>query len=188
VQICDSTWTPRNTRHDSLVKYTTEQLEKLGYRTVTEPRIATPAGIRKPDLVAWKPGLPAAYVIDVSIIADCVDLDRDHELKCEYYDTPAIRAYVGFLTDLNPEQVQFSALIINWRGAMSPHSSGDLTALGISKRIQEIMVVKILEKGYDIYTAFKRTTSRHCNPRAGPRVGVDVRAAPLFGSQRVMST
>ena len=89
LQTCPRTHQPRNDRHDRVNKYLTATLGKTGYTTRVEPAIPTPAGVRYPDLIAWKGD--KCVVIDTTIVADNFDPDGAHERKVVYYDKPAIR-------------------------------------------------------------------------------------------------
>ena len=53
-----------------------------GYDVLEEPSIPTDAGIRKPDIVAFRNGI--AYVVDVTIVADNAVLDHAHLEKVKY--------------------------------------------------------------------------------------------------------
>ena len=51
---CPITYEARNSRHDGVNKYPNETLIKRGFTTIVEPHIHTPAGLRYPDIVAFK--------------------------------------------------------------------------------------------------------------------------------------
>ena len=89
LQHCPRTYEARNSLHDSVNKYLNETLIKRGFTTIVEPPIPTPAGLRYPDIVAFKGDTCA--VVDTTIIGDTFDMDAAHVRKQKYYDTPAIR-------------------------------------------------------------------------------------------------
>ena len=72
-QACVRTHFNRVKRHDALVKFLDDRLQQLGFSTIIEPKIRTPAGLRKPDLVAHNG--TQAYVIDAQVINDVDDPD-----------------------------------------------------------------------------------------------------------------
>lgn len=180
VQVCPSSWAPRNSRHDTAVKYLADRFTRMGYQTVVEPKIPTRAGVRCPDLVVYKPGV--TLVLDASIVSDQADLNHDHALKVAYYDVPEIRQYVAALTNSQPHAVLFSAMIANWRGAISRHSSNDLCTYGVTLRQQEVLMVRILQAGFNIYVGFKKGTTRNWNADYGQRLRY--RPRPYGAKQR----
>lgn len=72
-------------RHNRVLDFVAKQARKHGYEVRVEERIPTPAGIRIPDLVIYKPGA-RAMLLDVTIVADNAVLSRSHSLKVKYYD------------------------------------------------------------------------------------------------------
>ena len=56
LQVCPRTYKAGNSRHDGVNKYLNEKLIKRGFTTIVEPPIPTPAGLRYPDIVAFKGG------------------------------------------------------------------------------------------------------------------------------------
>ena len=159
LQVCPRSHRARNARHDRVVDLAYTRFTELGYEVVLEPRILTPMGYRRPDLVAWKAGC-SAIVVDATVLADNADLDREHDHKSSYYDVPAVRDYVGQLAGLDASRVQFRAVVFNWRGAMSLKSASDLRRCGFSDNSLELMGLRVLEGGMAIYMAFQRGTYR----------------------------
>ena len=78
-----------------------------GFTTRVEPAIPTPAGVRYPDLVAWKGD--KCVVIDTTIVADNYDPDDAHERKVVYYDQPAIKTWCAEVSRVPAGNVQVSA-------------------------------------------------------------------------------
>lgn len=174
LQVCERTHRGRNDRHNRVVDLVSSKLESRGFTVVHEPRIRTGGGIRKPDIVAYKPG-DTAVVIDVTIVSDAAELDQEHGHKVRYYDVPEVRSFVGLLADCEPSAVGFGAAAFNWRGALSKTSSQFLSVLGIGIDSQELMSIRLLEMGLKIYLGFQHSTfrtSRSVGPRNTSRARV----------------
>ena len=131
LQTCPRTHQPRNDRHDRVNQYLTATLGKTGYTTRVEPAIPTPAGLRYPDLIAWK--ADKCVVIDTTIVADNFDPDGAHERKVVYYDKPAIRTWCAEVSGVPADKVKVSACVLTWRGVPSTRSVRELKAYGVSK-------------------------------------------------------
>ena len=157
LQTCPRTHQPRNDRHDRVNKYLTSTLGKLGFTTRVEPAIATPAGVRYPDLIVWKGDTCA--VIDTTIVADNFDPDDAHERKVVYYDTPAIRTWCADISGVPADKIKFSACVLTWRGMPSTRSVRELQALGVSKANWGLMSVKTLEGAVESYAHFGKSTA-----------------------------
>ena len=52
---------------------------------LVEPAIFTPAGLRRPDIIAWNLGT-RCYMIDVTVAAGNAELGTVHQRKVYYYD------------------------------------------------------------------------------------------------------
>lgn len=158
LQVCPRTQHERTTRHNRVLSYVANLLKRRGHEVVTEPGIPTPAGTRRPDLVVWGHGF--AGVLDVTVASDNARLSQVHQDKVTYYDQPAIREYVAGLANVDPLEVQFSSVALNWRGALAKASERTLLLLGLTRRQLEIISVRTLEGGSDIYRAFRGSTWR----------------------------
>ena len=157
LQTCPRTHQPRNDRHDRVNKYLTATLGKTGYTTRVEPAIPTPAGVRYPDLIAWKGD--KCVVIDTTIVADNFDPDGAHERKVVYYDKPAIRTWCAEVSEVPADKVKVSTCVLTWRGVPSTRSVRELKAYGVSKANWGLMSVKTLEGGVEIYAHYGKSTS-----------------------------
>ena len=159
LQVCRRTHDDRVNRHDSVNKLLTAELTKGGggYTTRVEPLIPTPAGMRYPDLVIFKGGV--CMVIDVTLIGDTFDLDLAHARKVQYYNTGIIRNWCSRESGVPPNDVQFSACVLNWRGLPSTRSMKELRTVGIRKRAWQTLSVRTLHGGCRILNSFRRTTS-----------------------------
>ena len=158
LQMCGRTHGDRMNRHNAVNKKLTKELTKRGYQTRVEPPITTPAGLRKPDLVAFKGGVCMA--IDVTIIGDTFDLDLAHARKVEYYNTGIIRQWCSRESGVPEKDILFSACVLNWLGTPSPRSKKELQRERINKGISQILSVRTLDGGCKIISTFRRTTSR----------------------------
>ena len=86
-----------------------------GYDVLEEPSIPTEAGIRKPDVVAFRDGV--AYVVSVTIVADNAVLDHAHLEKSNIITR---RRYGnGFVTDETAIKQCF--LVQNGTGGVQCH-------------------------------------------------------------------
>ena len=133
-----------------------KKLINNGFSTHVEPAIPTPAGLRYPDLIAFKGG--TCVVINTTIIGDTIDLDAAHGRKVAYYDVDAIRNWCGRRRHFTTQR-SFLACVRNWRGTHSNRSTRELKDLGVTKRDWHILSVKVLEGGVKTISAFRQTTS-----------------------------
>jgi hypothetical protein len=62
LQLCPRTNGARNDRHNSVLDRTVKVLVKNHWSILVKAAIPTPAGFRRPDIVAWKGG-KACYII-----------------------------------------------------------------------------------------------------------------------------
>lgn len=157
LQNCARTWAVRNQRHNYLVDKVTHKLKQSGYEVHTEPRIPTPAGIRKPDIVAILTGC-SAVVFDATIVSDNANLSKVHVLKQQHYDTSAVREWVASKAQCEPSQVEFSSISFNWRGALARESAADLLTCGFTVPDLRLLSVVVLEKGFEIYLFSRKRT------------------------------
>ena len=91
---------------------------------------------------------------------DNARLDREHVLKCLYYDVADIRQHVAQLTKVDEEHVSLSACVFSWRGAMSRISHEGLVTMGLSTAQCELLSVCHLKKSYQAIIAGSRSTLR----------------------------
>jgi hypothetical protein len=168
MQVCSKTWAMRISRHNFVVAKLQGILEKYGYVVHPEPHIPTSRGLRKPDLVASRNG--TTLVIDGTIVSDNAVLDLEHQAKVTKDDVLDIREYVAALTQVKPSAVLFTALVFNWRGAMSRASYESSKKMGLSDGDCELLSVATLEHGYRLYVHSQRCTKR-CGSRGPYRPG-----------------
>ena len=160
IQTCARTWALRNKRHDVLVDRVEQLLRRNGYEVQQEPNIPTPAGVRRPDIVAWVTG-SSCIVVDATIVADHVDLAAVDLLKRKYYDTPEIRSWAAGSSLCSPESVVFISVAFNWRGALAKASADSLLSCGLTKQDLKLLSVCVVERGVEIYLFSRRITLRN---------------------------
>ena len=86
LHVCPRTNGARTDRHNSVLARTVKILIKNHWSVLVEPGIPMSAGLRRPDIIAWKAGC-SCYIIDVTVAADNADLELVHRRKVEYYNT-----------------------------------------------------------------------------------------------------
>ena len=136
-------------RHNSLLM---SILNKHNYITILEPHIQTRNGLRKPDLIIYKND--TAYIIDTQISIDTINTNINYTKKINYYNTTAIIAYAKQITGAN--RIVFSASCCNWRGIPSALTTQDLIKLGLNKRNIELLSIRVIAGGLDIYRNYCR--------------------------------
>lgn len=160
LQVCQRTHEARVSRHDGVNKLLNGTLIKRGFTTIVEPPIPTPAGLRYPDIVAYRGG--TCVVVDTTIIGDTFDLNAAHVRKQKHYDTPAIREWCAIRSGVLPEDILFSACVLNWRGTPANKSVRELSDIaGITFSDWTLMSLRTIEGGTRTLGLFRRTTSRY---------------------------
>ena len=156
LQVCPRTHESRVARHDNILDCVEKALKEQKAEVLVEPRIPTPEGIRKPDLVVRKEGV--VYVMDCQIVADNADLQKSHLSKTLYYDKREIRDFA--LSRLPSErEVVFSSITLNWRGEISIESVRLMEQkLKLSSKLKAMLALKVLEGGSRIRRHFSRST------------------------------
>jgi len=130
-------------------------LKSKGLQTIKEPRISTPAGLRKPDIMAWNAA--GAWVLDVQITSDANvrSLEDLHNLKVVKYSTNAVDVYVFAATGHHPV---VSSVTFDWRGSAALATTRVLRNLGLTANDLTLLSVRILEKGSSIYANYMGTS------------------------------
>lgn len=132
-------------------------LEYKGYEALLEPTIPTEAGIRRPDLVAWKGN--DAWVIDTSVTADAhgANMSLAYQRKCSNYNTQDIMRCVTERTGLH--RITVAALVMNWRGDLCARSLSLLRQLGVVSSIK-LLEVRNFEGSAKILRSFRAASGR----------------------------
>ena len=158
LQTCPRTWGPRIARHDAVVKHLAARLKERGYEVDVEPSIRTPAGLRKPDIVARKGSMTT--VLDAQIVSDGHPLEEANNRKKKHYDTQEVLEEVKRKEGRPEREVQVMAATMNWRGIWCKRSAEDMKKLGITATDLRTMAIRVVEKGKKMATFWHRATSR----------------------------
>ena len=156
-QVCPRTWGARIKRHNRLLAQLVRMLERRGYTTLAEPKFSSKRGNFKPDVLVWNVG--QAAVIDVTVTTDNLPKpDSAHHAKVEKYSVvEEISEFVRKQVGVEP---LYTALSINWRGALAPQSAADLRALGLTKRDLRLLSLITVEQTALIHRHFHQSTYR----------------------------
>ena len=158
LQQCPRPAHARNERHDRIVKFLAQRLSAKGFTAESEPTIKTVDGIRRPDVVAYRPGVEA-WVIDVTIVNHLPgEINAAHALKAAKYKRREIRAWVSGSAKIEATNVQFTSLTLNWRGAMSSHSAEDMRKLRLTLSDLEVVSAMVLAGGYKAWQQHRDST------------------------------
>ena len=130
IQACARTHGARVKRHDHMMKILADKLGRKGWQVRVEPHFETGVGLRKPDLLVFKPN-DQAWIIDLTMVSTMYDdLNRPHRKKQAYYKAPPeIKLAVNALTGVDPV---FSSFKLNYRGIHLPESASDMRILGLT--------------------------------------------------------
>jgi len=160
-QSCTRTHPLRVARHDSILNYIEEKCvtNKIGY--IREPPIKTEVGIRRPDLIVIVE--KTITVLDLTITADHVSPLIAFNQKCAYYNRPQITTWAQSHFKL-PCPVEYSAIVLNWRGAILTESSTLMKKLGIIERDQTILSIRCLTFTSHMHKHFHRSPTRQNLP------------------------
>ena len=123
-QACVRTHGGRVRRHDAVSRFVCGRLRQRGFTAIEEPRILTPAGIRKPD----KNREPV--VLDTQIKSDTLKLSDEHTRKKRYYETPDVLVWVT-RTFNSKNTPLVSTITLSWHGIWVPESAAMLRKLGL---------------------------------------------------------
>ena len=156
LQVCPRTSGGRNDRHNAILAGTVKTLIKKGWSVLVEPAIPTPAGLRRPDMIAWNSG-NKCYIIDVTVAADNADLRDVHRHKVEHYDNEYIRNWARGVSSKKGTIVSS----INWRGALAVESYNlQIGDMGIGENNIQLLAAIVLERGFKCYLDFRNSTYR----------------------------
>ena len=155
LQGCIRTHGSRIARHNRVLQVLAKRLERKGWTVRVELRIMCSVGLRKPDLLVYKPG-DQAWIIDVSVVTcSYSDLDLPHTKKVDYYEScPEIAAVVRVEAECEPT---YSAFIMNWRGAIAPTSAADMRLLDLSWEDLKLLSMICVEQGSWIHRAHQQS-------------------------------
>ena len=137
----------RQTRHNRVCQLIEKELAQRGYQVRREPRLSTPRGVFRPDLLATKND--ETWIIDGQVTSDSNvrPLSELHALKRAKYDRQVVLDAVFNMTGARPKGVY--PITINWRGFIFKDSVETLKLLGIGS-IASLLSVRALEGGVSI--------------------------------------
>ena len=149
IQACARTHGARVKRHDHMLKILSDKLGRKGWQVRVEPHFETGVGLRKPDLLVFKPD-DQAWIIDLTVVSTTYDdLNRPHQKKQAYYKTPPeIKLAVNALTGVDPV---FSSFTLNYRGIYSPESASDMRIIGLTNTDLRFMAAICVEQSAIIH-------------------------------------
>ena len=152
---CPCTHGPRIQRHDSIARLFADTCIAKGWQVTWAPRICTPSGLKKPDLITVNPVKIA--VVDVTVVWDTPEqLDRAYQDKVDLYNQPSIRHQI--ITTYGDKEIQFGAIIISPHGAWCHRDEAMLGYLELTKATRNILIVRCMEKSYKMYRTFMKIT------------------------------
>ena len=154
LQQCPRTHGARIRRHDAICKFLSDRFKAKHFQVLWEPHFRLSSGLLKPDLICYNNEV--AFVVDISIVSDSVDPDTVHRQKVAKYGVPELLSKVRAATGL--DIVIPSALILNWRGAISPASASSLKDV-IRKADQTILSCRTLQYGVYIWDTWHKSTA-----------------------------
>src|SRR6218665_2001001 len=143
----------RCSRHDSVLDAIIRNIEERGSTVIRVSNILTPLGVRKPDLIALVG--ETAYVVDVTVTADCTDMTRPYNEQVEYYKIPAIIEWVSRSFPGKP--CRFGAVVLNWRGVIHK-SSSDLWDPGVNISKDTILACRVLSYMANMFKHHPKST------------------------------
>ena len=121
-------------------------------------------GLRKPDLLAHKPGV--AWIIDVGVATVNGDLDVAASEKARKYgNIPEIIECVEAEVGVAP---LFAGFILSWRGDLAPASLSAAREWGITDSELEFLAAICVEHGAMLHRLHQRSTLR-ASRRQGSR-------------------
>jgi hypothetical protein len=164
IQQCFRTHGGRIMRHDAVASTLAGELQRGGYKVRREHVFRTPAGVRKPDILASKG--ERGHVLDVQIISGARPLTEGHKRKRNYYAGNAeLLAQVGGLLEVPVRNIDVSTVTLSWRGVWARESATVLTSLGISKAVLRGITTRVLKGSFMNFARFNQTTAT-CRGRA----------------------
>ena len=152
MQTCNYNYNNRIHCHNYVNNLLILLLNTQNYITIHESHIQTCNGLRKPDIITYKND--TAYIIDTQISIYTIDTDTNYIQKTNYYKKTDIIAYVKQIT--GAKYIFVSASCWNWRGIYLALTTSELLQLGLSKRYIELLSIRVISGGLDIYRIYCR--------------------------------
>ena len=161
LQSCPRTHLSRVARHDRVLNALIGRCKKKGWTVVKEPRIPTPSGYLKPDLVLAKDG--RTLVLDVTVSCDN-GLTQAYSAKVAKYNLDKVKVWAAkWGTDAGKgkivaSQVEVNCLAVTWRGLFARDSVVLIDKLGLGRPFLNLLSVITIEKGWAIVSHFNSST------------------------------
>lgn len=154
LQNCHRTHDVRIRRHNAIISFLDKKMTSQEFHVELEPHFKSEAGLRKPDLVAYRGA--TAFVIDAQVVSEQTDLNRAHKNKCEYYKELTTLIKDRYMV----QNVILTSATLSCRGVWSPNSADHLKQLGfINANDIKILSTRVLIGGIIAFNMFnKRTT------------------------------
>ena len=161
-QVCPRAQPQRIQCHNGILDLMSGWLRDKNYEIRREQRIATPEGLRLPDLICHK---DMAYVIDVQVSSDSNfgTLAEAHQRKIDKYDRPSILDFKNWSGFTGTPVV--SSITVNWRGIVAPATLSLLTDLGIPASSTDVLVPRTLRGSVSMYANYMGTSGRGMSPK-----------------------
>ena len=160
-QVCQLTHGLRVGRHDTFVKKIRSSVNRIGYRSLMEPRIPVGQSFVKPDLIIWKGD--RVYVIDPIISNDVVSLELRAQEKTAIYGIDPVKNFA--LDQARPPGdtdwggiIKVTGITVNNRGAISTTSCKVLKEIGIGPVYINYMLVRCLTDTWRMLHAYNSST------------------------------
>lgn len=155
IQSCHRTHGGRVKRHDAVCKVVAAGLRDAGWTVSEEPRYQTPAGLRKPDLVAVRDG--CLRVVDAQVVSGASSIEEAHRRKRSYYaENPGMVAALTRAHNVRADAVDFSTCTVSWRGIWSARSVDFLLGMGLSKGLLAGITTRVLQGSHMNWTRWNR--------------------------------
>ena len=147
-------------RHDNIVDFFIKKVSTNNRGILKKPPTPTSAGVRKPDIIINDRDNNTSIVLDTTIcVYNTPDFDEVRKRKIAYYQQPELLHWIK--TTQRIENIEFDAVVLNWRGAIAPKAFHKLkNKLRMSKTDIELLSIKTLEGPYTCWLTFTKSTFR----------------------------
>ncbi|OUC42797.1 hypothetical protein D917_10226 [Trichinella nativa] len=140
-------------RHDAVVTFLGEVARKEGYQVMIEPKVSTPVGALKPDLLLIK--ADTAFIVDVGIAWEGGrPLKLVNKMKCDKYKT----AIPAILETFHVGHAETYGVILGSRGCWLKSNDKALASIGlnITRKMKEHLSWLTFENTIRIYNSFMK--------------------------------
>ena len=159
IQNCFRTHGGRVLRHNAVYKILANGLRQKGYNVITEAKLWTIEGLKRPGILAIKDG--RAEIIDAQIISGSNSLNNTHNDKIRIYDKASVKAEVLKVYKVPEDRIRVSSCTITWRWIWSSHSAEYFNeTLKLPKELLTSLTTRVLQESHMNWTRWSQTTSR----------------------------